>query len=78
MEAEDFERSLRAFVRRRPFESFMIRFVDGSTLTVDHPEALVLRGGLAVDVSAQGDPTRFDHRSVSQLSNPVDATAIPG
>lgn len=73
MEAANFERSLRAFVRRKQFKSFMIRFVDGSTITVDHPEALILRGGVAVYVSAQGEPTLFDHHSVSQLSNPVNA-----
>ena len=40
MEPDNFDRSLRAFVRRRPFESFQIRFVDGESITVDHPEAV--------------------------------------
>jgi len=75
MEAENFERALRGFVRRKPFESFMIRFVAGSAITVDHPEAVVFRGGVAVYVSVQGEPTLFDHRSVSHLSNTVDAAS---
>lgn len=75
MESENFERSLRAFVKRRPFESFLVRFVDGSAITIDHPEALILRGGVAVYVSAAGEPTLFDHRSVSQLSGAVDAAS---
>jgi hypothetical protein len=49
--------------------------VDGSDITVDHPEALVLRGGVAVYISAGGDPTLFDHRSVSRLANPIDAAS---
>jgi hypothetical protein len=75
MEPENFERSLRTFVRRRPFGSFTIHFVDGDALTVDHPEALVLRGGVAVYISAAGEPTLFDHRSVSRLTNPMDAAS---
>ena len=69
MEPENFERSLRSFVRRRPFESFQIRFVDGESITIDHPEAVVFRGGVAVYISARGEPTLFDHRSVSTLNN---------
>lgn len=75
MERENFERSLRAFVKRRPFESFLVRFVDGTAITVDHPEALVLRGGVAVYISAGGEPTLFDHRSVSQMSGTLDAAS---
>lgn len=75
MESEIFERSLRAFVRRRPFESFVVRFVDGTAVTVDHPEALVQRGGVAVFVSAAGEPILFDHRSASQLSGSLDAAS---
>ncbi len=75
MEPDNFERSLRGFVRRRPFEPFAVHFVDGGLVTVDHPEALVLRGGVAVYVSAEGEPTLFNHRSVSRLTNAVDAAS---
>ena len=60
-------------MRRRPFEPFSVHFVDDIAVTVDHPEAMVVRGGVAVYVSAAGEPTLFDHRSVSRLTNAVDA-----
>lgn len=72
MEPKNFERSLRAFVQRRPFESFAVHFVEGDSITVDHPEALVLRGGVAVYISASGEPKLFDHRGVSRLTKEVN------
>ena len=74
MEPENFERRA-GFVRRKPFGSFTIHFVDGNAITVDHPEAVVFRGGTAVYISVQGEPTLFDHRTVSHLSNAVDAAS---
>ena len=68
MDTGSFERSLRAFQRRTPFRPFTVALVNGDTFQVDHPEALVVRGGVAVYVSAGGEPTLFDHESVSQLS----------
>lgn len=75
MESEKFDRSFRDFVRRRPFEAFRIRFVDGESIAIDHPEAVVFRGGVAVYISPRGEPTLFDHRSVSTLSNVPDAAS---
>jgi hypothetical protein len=34
---------------------------------VDHPEALVVRGGAAVYLNASGSPVIFDHEGVSQI-----------
>jgi hypothetical protein len=68
MEAAQFERSLRAFHRQSPFRSFTVALVNGDRVQVDHPEALVVRGGTAVFVSADGTPTLFDHTSVSQFA----------
>jgi hypothetical protein len=67
MESAQFERSLRAFQRRSPFRSFTVALVNGDRVQVDHPEALVVRGGTAVFVAADGMPTLFDHTGVSQL-----------
>jgi hypothetical protein len=67
MDPENFERSLRAMQRRKPFQPFTVALVNGDRVQVDHPEALVLRGGVAVFVAANGVPTLFDHESVSQL-----------
>jgi hypothetical protein len=67
MDTGEFERSLRAFQRRTPFRSFVVALVNGDRFQVDHPEALVLRDGVAVFIAAGGVPTLFDHTSVSQL-----------
>jgi hypothetical protein len=67
MESTQFERSLRAFQSQSPFRSFTVALVNGDRVQVDHPEALVIRGGTAVFISADGTPTLFDHGSVSQL-----------
>ena len=67
MELDQFERSLRAFQRRTPFRPYTVALVNGDRVQVDHPEALVMRGGVAAFVSAGGVPTLFDHSSVSQL-----------
>jgi len=63
----NFERSLRAFQRRMPFRSFTVALVNGDRFQVDHPEALVLRDGVAVFIAAGGVPTLFDHESVSEV-----------
>jgi len=67
MEAGHFERSLRAFQRRVPFRPFTVALVHGDRFQVDHPEALVLRDGVAVFIAAGGVPTLFDRTSVSQV-----------
>ena len=67
MEAEPFERSLRAFQLRTPFRPFTVVLVNGDRFQVDLPEALVLRDGVAVFIAAGGVPTLFDHTRVSDL-----------
>jgi hypothetical protein len=67
VEAGQFERSLRAFQRRTPFRAFTVALVNGDRFQVDHPEALIVRDGVAVFVAAGGVPTLFDHSSVSQF-----------
>ncbi|MGL5096348.1 MAG: hypothetical protein ACRDD1_12210 [Planctomycetia bacterium] len=78
MEAEAFDRSLGAFVHRRPFRSFVVELVSGAMLQVDHPEALVFRGGTAVYFAADSTPTLFDNQSVSQLTGSLDAATPYG
>ena len=72
MVAETFERSLRGFTRRAPFRPFDVELVSGGRFTVDHPEALVFRGGVAVYVAPNGTPTLFDHEGVSRLEGPPE------
>lgn len=59
MEVEQFERSLWAFQRRDLFRSFTMAVVNGDRFQVDHPEALVVRAGVAAFIAAGGVPTLF-------------------
>jgi hypothetical protein len=67
MTSEHFNRTLRAFQRRTPFRPFTVALVNGDRIQIDHPEALVLRDGVAVFIAAGGVPTLFDHESVSEM-----------
>jgi hypothetical protein len=65
--AKDFEKTLQTYQKRKPFRSYRVRFVDGEYIDVDHPEALVLRGTVAVFFAADNTPTLFDHEGVSAV-----------
>jgi hypothetical protein len=67
MTVDHFQTTIRAFQRRTPFQSYIVELVSGDRITVDHPEALVVRGGVGVFVNASGAPTIFDHEGVSQV-----------
>lgn len=67
MTPEHLERTLRTFWRRKPFRSFTVAMVNGDRISVDHPEALALRSGVAVYIAGDGTPTLFDHESVSEV-----------
>ncbi len=69
MEAKSFEKSLRAFTTRKPFRSFEIELISGTTLIIDHPEALVIRGGAAVHVDKENEFTLFDNSTVSKITS---------
>ena len=66
VDTEHFERILRAYQHRTPFRPFTVALVNGDRFQVDHPEALALRDGVAVLIAADGVPTLFDHKSMSQ------------
>ena len=76
MTAEHFQTTIRAFQRRTPFQAYLVELVSGDRVRVDHPEALVVRGGGAVFVSVDGAPVIFDHEGVSQvIATPATGTA---
>ena len=66
MKAQAFDRTLRGFSRRVPCRRFTVELVSGTRFTVDHPEALVFRGGVAVYIAPDGNLTVFDHEVVSR------------
>jgi hypothetical protein len=67
MEADNFDRTLRAFMKRSPFRPFTVAMVTGDRFEVDHPDALVVREGVAVYIGPAGVPVLFDHEGVSQV-----------
>ena len=75
MEAANFERALRTFARRTPFQPFIVELVSGTHLQIDHPEALAFRGPVAVHIDKNYEYTLLDHTSVSKVTSLTDATA---
>lgn len=69
MAPDNWEKTLRAFQRRVPFHPFTVELSSGSKIEVDHPEALVMRGGTAVYLGPDGDLTLFDHHAVACVSD---------
>jgi hypothetical protein len=67
MTVEHFDETLNAFKNRKPFQPFTVVMVDGDRLEVDFPNALVVRDGMAVYLSAGGAPILFDYEGVSQI-----------
>jgi hypothetical protein len=67
MTAEHFQTTVRALRRRTPFKPYVVELVSGDRVQVDHPEALVIRGGVAVFVNVAGAPVIFDHEGVGQV-----------
>jgi hypothetical protein len=47
MDADNFEHALNALKRRSPYRPFAVALVNGDRFELDHPEALVVRDGVA-------------------------------
>ena len=69
MTPQGFEQALKAYAKRTPFKPFEVELVSGSTIRVDHQEAVFYRGRAAVYIDPQGDYTLFDNESVAQLKD---------
>ena len=67
MQQDHFDEALKAFKHRSPYRPFTIALVNGDRLEVDHPDALVVRGGVAVYLSPGGVPVILDYEGVSQF-----------
>jgi len=67
MEVKNFDETLNALKRLSPFRPFTVVLVNGDRFEVDFPNALVVRDGMAVYISAGGAPILFDHEGVSQF-----------
>jgi hypothetical protein len=67
MTADNFETVLEALRQRQPFHVFAVELHGGQRFEVDHPQALVIRDGVAVFLAPGGVPVWFDHESVNQV-----------
>ena len=67
MDRHTFDGTVRAFKDRTPFRPFSVAMVNGDRLEIDHPDALVVRDGVALFVAPGGIPVIFDHEGVSQF-----------
>ena len=67
MQVDNFDHSLNTFKSRSPFRPFTVALVNGDRFEVDHPDALVMRDGVAIYIGAGGVPVIFDHEGVSQI-----------
>ncbi|MBW3541529.1 MAG: hypothetical protein KY476_14775 [Planctomycetes bacterium] len=67
MDRETFDSTLQTFRRRTPFRPFTVSLVNGGRLEIDHPEALVVRDGVALFVGPGGVPAVFDYEGVAQV-----------
>jgi hypothetical protein len=67
MTRENFQNSLQAFARRRPFVPFVVELLSGEQFIVEHPEALAMRAGVAIYINTEGKYSLFDHSAVSRL-----------
>jgi hypothetical protein len=67
VDRDTFDSTIRTFKRRTPFRPFYVSLVNGDRLEVDHPEAVVVRDGVALFVAPGGTPAIFDHEGVVQV-----------
>jgi hypothetical protein len=67
MTPPNFALAVAAFGRRRPFLPFAVELHSGYQVRVHHPEALRLRGTLAIFVTAAGTHVLFDAEAVRRV-----------
>ncbi len=67
LEAENFDRILQTFKERKPYRPFTVALVNGDRFEVDHPDAIVVRDGVAAYIGVGGVPVLFDHEGVGQV-----------
>ncbi|MCC6125855.1 MAG: hypothetical protein IT426_12885 [Pirellulales bacterium] len=72
MTSENFQKVLDALQQRQPFHGFAVELNGGRRFEIDHPNAVVVRDGVAVFLAPGGIPIWFDHDSVNQI---IAATA---
>ena len=77
MTPDNFEKVLRAMIRRRPFQPFTVELNTGVRLEIDGPDAVVMREHVGVFIAPGFVPIYFDNDSVTQIID-SPAHAAPG
>jgi hypothetical protein len=67
MTAENFDQRLTALRSLKPYRVFTVELNGGQRFEVDHPDALVIRDGVAVFMASGRVPYWFDHESINQI-----------
>lgn len=67
MTADNFDALLRGLRDMRPFRVFTVELMSGERFEVDHPDAIVIREGVAVFMAPGAIPHWFDHESLNQV-----------
>jgi hypothetical protein len=75
MTSDHFENLFEALRERAPFHPFTVGLVGGHRFEVDHPQAMVVRDGVAVFLRPGGVPVWFDHESVTQVVSDIADTS---
>ncbi|MCI0680474.1 MAG: hypothetical protein L0Y71_00095 [Gemmataceae bacterium] len=76
MTAENFESTLEELRKRKPFQIVTVELHGGRRFEIDHPDAMILRYGVAVFLAPGGIPIIFDHDSVNQIIVAPVSTSI--
>jgi hypothetical protein len=67
MTIDNFTLILRILTERKPFSAFTLEIFGGRLYEIDHPEAILVRNGIAVFAAPGSLPIWFDHESVNQI-----------
>lgn len=60
--------TIRVFLKARPFRPFTVELSSGTKIVVDHPEALVCRGGRGVFLDHRGRVSLFDEDAIARVA----------
>ena len=75
MKPANFDKLFKKLSRRRPFRPYQVELVSGTTISVQHPEALAYGNGTGVFFDPQGGVELFDAEEVSSLRCPPKNSA---
>ncbi len=73
MDANHFDETISTLIERSPFQIFKVELNTGEQVEIDHPRAIIVRGGRAVFLGPGTTLHIFDHESVNHVIDPTHA-----